>query len=72
MFGPLPQLHRLFFVSVALLVCVGAGAWLAYMTPIPLMWTTGALLGAALGVVATFVLVHQPPAQPARHVSRRR
>ncbi len=72
MFGPLPQLHRLLFVTVALLVCVGLGAWVAYMTPIPLLWTSGAALGAVLGAVATYLLVHQPHAATARHVSRRR
>jgi hypothetical protein len=72
LFGPLPQLHRLLFVAVALLVCVALGAWVAYMTPIPLLWTSGAALGAVLGVGATYLLVHQPPAATARQVSRRR
>lgn len=58
MFGPLPLLHRMFFVVAAMVVCIGAGAWLAYMTPIPIVVAAGALLGAAAGLLAAFSMLH--------------
>lgn len=58
MFGPLPALHRAWFVAVALLVCVGAGAWLAQMTPLPLPAGLGAVAGGGAGLVAVWALLH--------------
>lgn len=58
MFGPLPKLHRAWFVAVALLLCIGAGAWLAHMTPLPMPAGLGAVAGALAGLLAVFMLLH--------------
>jgi hypothetical protein len=59
--------------TLALVVCVGLGAWLAWSLPVPLLAPTGAVAGAALGVLLAGLLLHdhqQPP--PGRLRSRRR
>lgn len=58
MFGPLPPLHRLLLIIVALLVGVGSGAWIAHFTPVPLAASAGAALGALAGVLLGYVLIH--------------
>lgn len=58
MFGPLPTLHRFVLVLAALVVCLGLGLWVGAMPEIPLNLRVGLLAGAAAGVAAAFVLVH--------------
>jgi hypothetical protein len=58
MLGPLPRLHRLLLVTIALAFCIGAGAWLAIWTPIPLVATAGATAGALVGVLVAYLLAH--------------
>ena len=58
MLGPLPALHRLLLVLAALVVCVGIGLWFGAVPEIPLNLRVGLAAGAATGVAAGFVLVH--------------
>jgi hypothetical protein len=56
---------------VGLLATTGTGAWLAWTTPVPLVWTSGALLGAVLGVAAVGAFVHTFGTDPAESPARR-
>lgn len=58
MFGPLPTLHRFVLVLAALVVCLGLGFWAGVVPEIPLNLRVGLLAGAAVGVAAAVVLVH--------------
>jgi hypothetical protein len=55
--GRLPSRYRITIWIAGLLTFSAAGAWLAFMTPVPLVWSSGAVVGAALGtfVVARYV-----------------
>jgi hypothetical protein len=69
MLGPLPTLHRFVLVAGALVVCVGLGLWFGAVPEVPLNVRFGLVVGAAAGVGAAFVLVHdfhQRQAPPAR------
>ena len=59
MLGPLPPLHRLLVSVLALVACIGVGAWLAFTLPIPLIAPTGAAIGAVLGG-GLVMLLHRP------------
>ena len=52
MLGPLPPLHRLLVSVLALVACIGVGAWLAFTLPIPLIAPTGAALVTARTIIA--------------------
>ena len=56
--GRLPSKYRLTIWVAGLLTFAGVGAWLAWTTPLPLMWSSGALVGAALGVVVVAGYLH--------------
>jgi len=58
--GPLPPLHRLLVCVLALVACIGVGAWLAFTLPIPLIAPTGAAIGAVLGGGVVMLLLHGP------------
>ena len=71
MLGPLPALHRFVLVLSALVVCIGIGDWLGVMTEVALNVRLGLVAGAATGLAAAFVLVHDfhqraPHQTPAR------
>lgn len=51
MLGRLPLRYRLTIWIAGLMTCAGVGAWIALVTPLPLMWSSGAALGALVGVV---------------------
>jgi hypothetical protein len=55
--GPLPLIYRWIVCVLALLACVGLGAWLAFKLPVSLI-TGGAAIGAALGVVVVMLVLH--------------
>ena len=57
-FGPLPRLHRMLLVAAALAVFVGIGAWLGAEPTVPVRMAGGIAIGAALGLVATFLVLH--------------
>ncbi len=71
MLGPLPPLYRWVVSFLALVVCAGLGAWLAWTLPIPLLVPTGAVLGAALGVLVVALLLHDGDG-PTQRVRQRR
>ncbi|GAA4366910.1 hypothetical protein [Nocardioides caricicola] len=58
MIGPLPRLHRLLVVAVALIVAIASGAWVAHFSPLPVAAAAGAMWGFLAGVVLAYVLVH--------------
>ena len=73
MLGPLPALHRIVLVLSALAVCIGLGVLLGVMPEVALNVRLGLIAGAATGLAAAFVLVHdfhQRERQPVR--ARRR
>jgi hypothetical protein len=72
MLGPLPALHRLVLVLAALVVCVGIGLWLGAVPEIALNLRVGLVAGAAAGVAAAFVLVHDFHQQRGRTARVRR
>jgi hypothetical protein len=44
--GQLPVRYRVVLLIVGSVACVGAGAWLAFTTPLPVVWQYGAVAGA--------------------------
>jgi hypothetical protein len=52
----LPMRYQVALWVVGFLACVGAGAWLAFITPLPVVWQYGAIAGAVVGpaLVAAF------------------
>lgn len=57
MLGPLPTKYRFVVAACALVAFIGVGAWagLSIDTVLP---STGVLVGATLGVVASLLLLH--------------
>ena len=70
MLGPLPKLYRLYVSLSALAVFVAAGAWAAFMLPSRVLVSAGASVGLAIGVVFTYLLIHEPHHPVARPVTR--
>lgn len=58
MLGPLPYLHRLLLVLVAIIVCTGIGAWLGLLPTIPVGVSLGVTAGLLAGGGAAFLLIH--------------
>jgi hypothetical protein len=73
MFGPLPLLHRIVLAAISVCFGIVAGMWIAHFTPLPMAISGGALAGGLVGLLAAFVLAHDPElgARPIR-VTRRR
>ena len=70
MFHPMPWKYRLLVWSIGLLNFVGVGIWVALATPLPLLWSTGAVVGMVLGIVAVAVFLHSLEHEPADDVRR--
>ena len=55
---------------VGLLSSAGLGAWLAWSTSLPLVWSSGAVIGVVLGVAVVAGFLHifgtSPEESPAR------
>ncbi|MDP3893885.1 hypothetical protein [Nocardioides sp.] len=64
MLGPLPRLYHLLLWVVTLGFCVGAGAWLASWTNVPVVASVGAGAGALIGVLVAYLLAHDFRAEP--------
>ena len=64
MFGPLPLLHRIVLVVMSLCFGIVAGVWIAHVTPLPVAISGGALAGGLTGLLAAYLLVHTPHAEP--------
>ena len=56
--GSAPPALPLLVSLLALVACIGAGAWLAFTLPVPVLATSGAAIGAALGVVLVILVLH--------------
>jgi hypothetical protein len=70
----LPLRYQLTIWVVGIIAFAGVGAWLAFTTPVELLWSSGAVLGAALGVllVAGFIRAIHPDHQPHPGIAHRR
>ncbi|HSE72772.1 MAG TPA: hypothetical protein VLA97_18545 [Nocardioidaceae bacterium] len=70
----MPRLYRLIVSAVAIVVFAAAGIWAAIMFPYPRLISVGATIGLALGVLCTYLLLHQfhnaPDSQPVRRTRR--
>jgi hypothetical protein len=62
MLGPLPKIYRVIVSVCALAACVGLGAWIGTFLTVPVLAGTGAAVGAAIGLVAVALLLHDFPA----------
>ncbi len=59
MLGPLPRLYRSLIVVTIVALGVAAGAWVAYMTALPVAASVGAWLGAAAAALVAYAVVHE-------------
>ena len=74
MLGRLPLRYRITIWIAGLLSCAGVGGWVALLAPLPLMWSSGAVVGAGLGVLVVTAYLNvleggsgpQHPAGPGR------
>ena len=57
MIGPLPRIPRYVLAAVAILTFLVSGAWMAQQTSC-LVAPWGSVVGAAVGVVVAYLLVH--------------
>jgi hypothetical protein len=64
--GRLPARYRLTIWVAGLLTFAGVGAWLALVTDVPLMWSSGAVFGGALGVLVMAGYLHLLEGVPVR------
>ena len=71
MLGPLPRLHRWIVCALALVTCIGVGAWLAFTLPIAVIAPTGAMIGAMLGALVVLGMLHEDEPRPSRVRARR-
>jgi hypothetical protein len=69
--GPLPKRYRMVVTACALVAFVGAGAWLTYTLPGPLLAGAGAGIGAGVGVIAVLLLLHDPSSTGRVHAHAR-
>ena len=51
MIETLPRRYRVTLWVVGVIACVGAGAWVAFSTPLPVVWPFGAVVGAVAAPV---------------------
>lgn len=59
MLGPLPLLYRCLVFVAALVICMGVGAWVAFVLPYPIVVAKGASVGLVLGGLLAFLLLHE-------------
>jgi fatty acid desaturase len=57
--GRLPARYRLTIWFAGLIAFAGVGAWLSWTTVVPVMWSTGAVLGVLLGVLGVSSFLRQ-------------
>lgn len=70
MLHPMPWRYRLLVWFVGVLSFAGVGIWLALATPIPVLWSTGALVGVVLGVAAVAAFLRSLERTPADEAQR--
>ncbi len=71
MLGHLPMRYQVAIWVVGLVACAGTGAWLAWSTRLPLLPSSGAVLGAVLGVAAVGAFLHTFGTSPTKSPARR-
>ena len=58
MLGRLPRKYQLTIWVAGLLTFTTLGTWLVLRTDVPMVWPSGAALGAVLGAIAVAFFVH--------------
>ncbi|MCW2766399.1 MAG: hypothetical protein JWO11_2358 [Nocardioides sp.] len=58
MLAPLPRLYRDIVVVTVLIIGVASGIWITQATSLSAVAGAGALFGAAAGLIAAYVVVH--------------
>ena len=66
MLGRLPSRYRLTIWIAGLVTFTGVGAFVAATTDLPVVWSTGAVVGALLGVVGVAGYLHLLEKTPSR------
>ena len=66
MLGPLPRMHRLVIGGLVVATCLGLGVWMGVTPMVPVLVTSGALLGLLAGAVLAWVVVRDSHADPLR------
>ena len=72
LFGPLPVLHRVVSVIVALAVWIGLGAWSGVMPAVPVTVVSGIAMGAVAGILTAYALLHDFDRRPPMSTDRAR
>ena len=70
MFHPMPWRYRLLVWFTGLLSFAGVGMWVALATPIPVVWSTGAVVGLVLGIAAVNAFLRSLERDPVADVRR--
>ena len=68
MLGPLPTFYKVVVAVCTFLAFLGVGVWAAVLMPDTVLAPVGTGLGAGLGVVAAFLLLHAPDNDDHRRV----
>lgn len=68
--GRLPSRYRLTIWITGLVTFAVGGAWLALITDLPLVWSSGAVAGALLGVLMVAGYLHLLEGVPTRQPTR--
>jgi hypothetical protein len=55
--GRLPLRYRMTIWIAGLVSCAGVGAWIGSIATLPLVWSSGAVIGATIGVVVVAAYV---------------
>ena len=66
MLGRLPARYRLAIWVAGLVTFAGAGVWLALFTPLALVWSSAAVVGAGVGVLMVAGYLHVLEKDPGR------
>ena len=70
MFGRLPLIHRIGLAAAAVVVWATLGLWAGASPQVPVMVSSGALAGLALGALAAWWLVREEPSAARQHARR--
>lgn len=57
MLGRMPLKYRVAIWIAGLVSCAGVGAWVGLMSPLPLLWSSGAVVGALVGAGVGVLIV---------------
>lgn len=65
MLGPLPLVYQLVVGTAAVVTGAALVLWLGWLLPVTVVPSTLVLLGAVVGGLAAYVLLHDSPRRPA-------